>query len=576
MEERRMKNLKEMNNNNSIKSIKSYTNFTGLKALRTLLFVLILTFAFSTPALAAQKYRIYDWSTGKVCYNSRGRLVKNKWVKSKNKKYYFNKKGYATVGLKKINGKKYYFNKNGVMKTGFVTINDDRYFFNKKGVMQKGFVTYKNKTYYLNKKGKMQKGLKNIEGEKYYFNKKGVMEKGFVTIDGEEYYFDSDGTMHKGFVTVNRETFHFDNDGVMSVGFEDIEGAKYYFESTGVMNRGWLKKKGNKYYSNVNSGKFVIGLGRIDSTYYYFDNNGALETSEGRYQYNNAYYYVNKSGKIKFSSWVYNADGTRWFFGSDGKQLMNGWYTIADRKYHFDANGNVETCKWIDGIYLMADGCALPETETKLEAAEEGLITKEMLDELDLEGTNKLMIVAHPDDETIFGGGHISQGGYFIVCLTNGYNLNRVLEFQAILQATGNKGIILKYPDQIGGVRSDWSECNGQILCDINLLLTYKDWEMIVTHSPMGEYGHIHHKLTSRLVTYSHLMNNLSDNLYYFGRYYKTADLAEQAGVPKMTNEMITAKMGLYNIYQSQARAVDNHRHMTEYEDWRLEKNWRY
>ena len=30
-----------------------------------------------------------------------------------------------------------------------------------------------------------------------------------------------------------------------------------------------------------------------------------------------------------------------------------------------------------------------------------------------------LMIVAHPDDETIWGGSHLLKGHYLVVCLTN-------------------------------------------------------------------------------------------------------------------------------------------------------------
>ena len=36
-----------------------------------------------------------------------------------------------------------------------------------------------------------------------------------------------------------------------------------------------------------------------------------------------------------------------------------------------------------------------------------------------------LMIVAHPDDETIWGGSHLLKGHYLVVCLTNGNNEKR-------------------------------------------------------------------------------------------------------------------------------------------------------
>ncbi len=39
-----------------------------------------------------------------------------------------------------------------------------------------------------------------------------------------------------------------------------------------------------------------------------------------------------------------------------------------------------------------------------------------------------LMIVAHPDDETIWGGSHLINGNYTVLCITNGNNKKRIYE----------------------------------------------------------------------------------------------------------------------------------------------------
>lgn len=39
-----------------------------------------------------------------------------------------------------------------------------------------------------------------------------------------------------------------------------------------------------------------------------------------------------------------------------------------------------------------------------------------------------LMIVAHPDDETIWGGSHLTHGNYTVLCITNGNNKKRIYE----------------------------------------------------------------------------------------------------------------------------------------------------
>lgn len=48
------------------------------------------------------------------------------------------------------------------------------------------------------------------------------------------------------------------------------------------------------------------------------------------------------------------------------------------------------------------------------------------------------------------------RGCYLVVCITRGYDKTRKKEFENVIEATGDKGIILSYPDKIAGQRSDW------------------------------------------------------------------------------------------------------------------------
>ena len=48
------------------------------------------------------------------------------------------------------------------------------------------------------------------------------------------------------------------------------------------------------------------------------------------------------------------------------------------------------------------------------------------------------MIVAHPDDETIWGGGHLLQDDYLVICLTNGNNQIRAKEFEKVMDQSHN------------------------------------------------------------------------------------------------------------------------------------------
>ena len=47
-------------------------------------------------------------------------------------------------------------------------------------------------------------------------------------------------------------------------------------------------------------------------------------------------------------------------------------------------------------------------------------VTDADLDALDLAGYNKVMFVAHPDDDLIWGGRHLIEDDYLVVCMTRG------------------------------------------------------------------------------------------------------------------------------------------------------------
>jgi len=182
----------------------------------------------------------------------------------------------------------------------------------------------------------------------------------------------------------------------------------------------------------------------------------------------------------------------------------------------------------------------------------------------------KLMIVAHPDDESIWGGGHlIDDGGYLVVCVTNGRNDERRDEFIKAVKASGNAPMILEYPDKINGKRDDWSQVRGHIESDIRLLTGYKKWKQIVTHNPKGEYGHVHHQMLNQIVTNSCKDNGMEDNLWYFGEYYTKSKLPEaSSGLTELPKETVELKNKLLDFYKTQAKCVDKFRHMAPYENW--------
>ena len=166
-------------------------------------------------------------------------------------------------------------------------------------------------------------------------------------------------------------------------------------------------------------------------------------------------------------------------------------------------------------------------------------LTMADLAQLDLSQAKKLMIVAHPDDETLWGGAHLLEGDYLIVCLTHGGDAVRSAELRSIAEATGNACLILQYPDKTFGRRDDWSNVEEQIEQDITLILEDKPWESVVTHNKAGEYGHIHHKMTHELVTEAYQHEQLQMPLYCFGTYYSAKRLPEfEAQLPRISEDV--------------------------------------
>lgn len=180
---------------------------------------------------------------------------------------------------------------------------------------------------------------------------------------------------------------------------------------------------------------------------------------------------------------------------------------------------------------------------------------------------NNVMIIAHPDDEILWGGEQLLKENYLVVCLTNGGNKTRRKEFEKVMQETNDYGIILDYPDNPHKVKSKWKKERADIKADIAYILQYKKWSKIVTHNPEGEYGHIHHKTTNKIVTKECRKGNSLGNLYYFSHYYKKGELASRRITETLSETDIKTKQNIMEImYPSQAHAYHLFGHMIPYE----------
>ena len=207
-----------------------------------------------------------------------------------------------------------------------------------------------------------------------------------------------------------------------------------------------------------------------------------------------------------------------------------------------------------------------------------GLITNTTLDIYNAEFYKNVMIVAHPDDEILWGGANLYKESYFVVCITNGYNLPRANDFREILKFTKNGGIILNYPDvqklNNSYVQNDWSEVKNGILKDLSIIIAYKNWEKIVTHGPDGTTGHPHHLKVYDYVTKIAKDYSKYNILYYFGKFYEKNKIPLK--LQRISYKDLKIKKHEIEIHKTERKNIyRDYFHSIPYEKIILASNWK-
>ena len=187
---------------------------------------------------------------------------------------------------------------------------------------------------------------------------------------------------------------------------------------------------------------------------------------------------------------------------------------------------------------------------------------KGQIDEIDLTGVNKLMIISHPGDESVWGGVHLLTDNYLVVCVSCGYDDEKTNDFKDAINFSGDKYIMMGYSDKIY-FNKDYKKIKKQI----KYILSYKNWSEVVTHNPLGEYNNYQHKQISDILTDLNV-----SNLYYFGKYYSEKELNKLDKETFLDGDLIKSK--IKNMVKKYDGIYDDYKHMLPFEEWIEASKW--
>lgn len=134
---------------------------------------------------------------------------------------------------------------------------------------------------------------------------------------------------------------------------------------------------------------------------------------------------------------------------------------------------------------------------------------------------NVLVIIAHPDDETLWMGGYLLRNkknwNTTVICLTRKSDKDRLPKFKKVMKALGTKGLIYDLDDT--DLKRHLSK--EEILKTIEPHIKNKEFDMLFTHNANGEYGHIRHIDTHKTIKFAIKNKILSSRKTYFFSYHK-------------------------------------------------------
>ena len=173
---------------------------------------------------------------------------------------------------------------------------------------------------------------------------------------------------------------------------------------------------------------------------------------------------------------------------------------------------------------------------------------------------DKLMIVAHPDDEVLWGGANLlAETGWMVICSTHKYD-DRAVEFYRTMALAGVYksemfDVTDEYIEDFNKVY-DFYKSEGNFISRLKQL-SQKKWKLVLTHNEEGEYGHYAHMVVGYIVKkiFPHAKT------FKVGKNILPASLLkEKAGLNKWYAATQTISKMIYNS-QSKKLRISEYKH---------------
>ena len=148
------------------------------------------------------------------------------------------------------------------------------------------------------------------------------------------------------------------------------------------------------------------------------------------------------------------------------------------------------------------------------------------------------MIVAHPDDEALFGGAELLtySDEYKVVVVDEYHSKIRRKELKASMKFIG-----IKEYEHWTGYKGGEDYRREKLIFELLRVLRERDWTKIVTHNKVGEYGHPRHRALHEIL--NHLRPEI---LWQFDKCKE-----------RLPKDMLHKKRDLLKVYKSQREVLD-------------------